>query len=195
MNNRDTGAEQLIKETAKRIFFAEGKFNATTQDIADAAGVTRTLVNYYFRSKDILFKEVYKEAMGEVKNRLDEVLASDLPLKKKIENAIDVFYADLMAFPYKESFLIQEINLHGFDSSEKSSSPEISNFLNEVQEAINKGLIKQMKPTNFMMNLFSLMAYPFLTRPLFTRLFETSETEFDTLLLERKKMIMDVLFP
>ena len=29
--------EELIKETAKRMFFAEGKFHATTQEIADEA--------------------------------------------------------------------------------------------------------------------------------------------------------------
>ncbi|HYD90018.1 MAG TPA: helix-turn-helix domain-containing protein, partial [Flavobacterium sp.] len=47
--------ERLIKETAKRVFFGEGRFNATTQEIADAAGVNRTLINYYFRSRDKLF--------------------------------------------------------------------------------------------------------------------------------------------
>ncbi len=49
MAARDTGAEQKIKDTAKRLYFAEGRINATILDIADAAGVSRTLVNYYFR--------------------------------------------------------------------------------------------------------------------------------------------------
>jgi TetR/AcrR family transcriptional regulator len=38
MSTRDTGTEQLIRDTAKHLFFAEGKLHATTQEIADAAG-------------------------------------------------------------------------------------------------------------------------------------------------------------
>jgi TetR/AcrR family transcriptional regulator len=41
MAARDAGTEKLIKDTAKK-FFAEGKLHATTQDIADAAGISRT---------------------------------------------------------------------------------------------------------------------------------------------------------
>jgi TetR/AcrR family transcriptional regulator len=106
---RDTGAEQLIKDTAKRIFFAEGKRNATTQDIADAAGVTRTLVNYYFRSKDVLFRQVFDEAMQDMRHKFDAVLEAELPFRKKLEGFIDMFYAEVTAFPYKESFMISEV--------------------------------------------------------------------------------------
>jgi len=42
---KDIETEELIKKTAKRLFFGEGKFNATTQEIADTAGVNRTLIN------------------------------------------------------------------------------------------------------------------------------------------------------
>ena len=191
---RNTGAEELIKETAKRIFFAEGKLNATTQDIADAAGVTRTLVNYYFRSKDILLELVFKDALRDVQVRMDEVFMSDLPFKEKIENAITVFYSDLMAYPYKEFFLIQEINLHRINSGIDSVPPVLNEVLKEVQKAMDNGLIKPMHPINFMMNLFSLMAYPILTRPLFSPLFGNREEEFNNLLLARKKMIIDLLF-
>ena len=43
---KDCKTEQLIKATAKRIFLTEGKMLATTQDIANAAGVNRTLLHY-----------------------------------------------------------------------------------------------------------------------------------------------------
>ena len=78
MAQRDTGTEQLIKDTAKRIFFSEGKLHATTQDIADAAGVNRTLLNYYFRSRDILFEQVATEAMAEMKIVMDSVFSAKM---------------------------------------------------------------------------------------------------------------------
>ncbi|OKS84970.1 TetR/AcrR family transcriptional regulator [Mucilaginibacter polytrichastri] len=191
---RDTGAEQLIKDTAKRIFFAEGKMSATTQDIADAAGVTRTLVNYYFRSKDVLFKQVFEEGMSDMGRRMDEVMLSTLPFRKKIEQFIELFYAELVQYPYRETFMISEINTHGFNTPHKERSPVLAEFLKEIQVEIDKGTVKKMKPVNFMMNLFSLMAYPLLTRPLFKWVFELNDLQYDKLLNERKKTIIDVLF-
>ncbi|MES2061654.1 MAG: TetR/AcrR family transcriptional regulator [Bacteroidota bacterium] len=190
---RDTGAEQLIKDTAKRIFFAEGKRNATTQDIADAAGVTRTLVNYYFRSKDILFRQVFDEAMLDMRNKFDAVLSAELPFRKKLEGFIDMFYAEVTAFPYKESFMISEINSHEFDVDKKEISPALRIFIKDIQQEMEKGTIKKMRPANFMLNLFSLLAYPLLTRPLFKKLFELSDVEFERLLHDRKKMILEML--
>lgn len=191
---RDTGTEQLIKDTAKRIFFAEGKFNATTQDIADAAGVARTVINYYFRSKDILFQQVFKEAMDDMRVRLDEVLLSTLPFKKKIVRFIDVFLIELNKYPYKESFMISEINTNGFILPEKAPSAALKHFFKEIELAMDQGEVKKMMPINFMLNLFSLIAYPLLTRPLFKQMLEITDTKFEQLMHERKKIIVEMLF-
>lgn len=60
--NAISDTERLIMETSMNVFFAEGRFNATTQEIADAAGVNRTLINYYFRSRNNLFEIVFQNA-------------------------------------------------------------------------------------------------------------------------------------
>lgn len=191
---RDTGTEQLIKDTAKRVFFAEGKLQATTQDIADAAGVARTVINYYFRSKDILFELVFKEAMADTRKKLDEVITASLPLKEKVTRLIDVFSADVEEFPYKESFLISEINRHGFVAPEKEHSIVLEQFLKEIQQGIDSGEVKKMLPINFMINLFSLLVYPFITRQLFKQILEVTDIKFEHLMNDRKKMIIDLLF-
>ncbi len=51
--------QELIKETTKKLFFVQGRFDVTTQEIADEAGVNRTLINYYFRSRDNLVQIVF----------------------------------------------------------------------------------------------------------------------------------------
>ena len=110
MASRDTGTEQHIKDTAKKIFFEQGRFNATTQDIAEAAGVARTVINYYFRSKDALFKQVFDEAMAETGAKMDSVLCTEIPFKEKVIAFIDMFTDEISLYPYKESFFISEIN-------------------------------------------------------------------------------------
>lgn len=189
---RDTGTEQHIKDTAKRVFFAEGKLNATTQDIADAAGVNRTLLNYYFRSKDTLIQQVFKDAMDNLGHLLDEVMESDVPFKQKISNLIDVFLNEASAYPYQETFLVSEINSGNMLDDVKSE--KIRNFNIQVQAAMDEGLIQQMNPMHFMMNLFSLMAYPLIIRPLYEKLMDLSTDEYTNLIKERKEIICNMIF-
>ncbi|MGF7043028.1 TetR/AcrR family transcriptional regulator [Mucilaginibacter lappiensis] len=193
MAARDTGAEQLIKDTAKHIFFAEGKLHAGTQDIADAAGVSRTLLNYYFRSKDILIDKVFQEAIQGLTHRLDVVMDSDLPFNKKIENFIDVFLTETTAFPYQETFLITEINCHTCKLSFENNSKKIEKFLLQIKAEMDAGRIEPMNPIHFMMNLFSLMAYPLVMGPLYKKIFDLSIESFNALILERKMMICKLI--
>ena len=108
MATRDTGAEENIKEAAKRIFFVEGKLNATTQDIANEAGVNRTLLNYYFRTREALFDQVYKEALSALSQKMDEVFKAELPFRQKVENIIEVFLEDIITYPFSFSAVLSD---------------------------------------------------------------------------------------
>ena len=73
--------QELIKETTKNLFFVQGRFAATTQEIADEAGVNRTLINYYFRSRDNLVQIVFDEAHRVEKEKSEVIMRSDLNFK------------------------------------------------------------------------------------------------------------------
>jgi TetR/AcrR family transcriptional regulator len=194
MGLRDTGAEKKIKETAKRIFFAEGKLHATTQDIADAAGVTRTLVNYYFRSVDLLMQQVFKEAMNDLSIRFDKVMESDLPFRKKIENLIEVFLIESIAFPYQETFLVTELINDKFSFPDENKPPKVKHFLSQIEDEMKAGLITSTNPFHFLLNLFSLMAYPIIMGPLYKKLFSLNDHEYMKLIAERKEIICELIF-
>lgn len=195
MTSRDTGTEQLIKDTAKRLFFAEGKLHATTQEIADAAGVNRTLVNYYFRSRDALFDQVFNEAQESLVKLIDEVIESDMPFKQKIENLISVFLKEAMQFPYRELFIITEMNRHDVINGKKARVKTVNAFLEQIKMEMDKGTIKAMNPRHFTMNLFALMAYPLVTAPLHKILFGMNDADYSALMEERKKLIFEIIFP
>lgn len=195
MSIRDTGTEQLIKDTAKHLFFAEGKLHATTQEIADAAGVNRTLVNYYFRSRDLLFDQVFNEAQESLIHMLDEVIESAMPFKQKIENLISVFLKETMNFPYRELFVITHMNSNDIIESKKARGKKVNIFLEQIQSEMDKGTIKVMNPRHFTINLFSLMAYPLVTAPLNKILFGMNDADYSALMEERKKLIFETIFP
>ncbi|HSU51890.1 MAG TPA: TetR/AcrR family transcriptional regulator [Segetibacter sp.] len=196
---KDCKTEQLIKATAKRIFLTEGKMLATTQDIANAAGVNRTLLHYYFRSRELLFDMVFKESLTNLRERLHAVLGSELLFKQKIENLVNVFYEELTEAPYLETFIALYLN-HDPEKYEElfttlpGGKERMKNFLKEIQREMEKGTITEMKPLNFFINLFSLMAYPFVARPIYLKMFDLSDSGYNKLLVERKKGIVSMIF-
>jgi len=191
---KNTGTEQLIKDTAKRLIFAEGKLHATTQEIADAAGVNRTALHYYFRSRDLLIAAVFQEAMQGLSGRLNQCMASTKPFRQKVEFLIEVFLKDMTAFPYQETFMVTEINTLGKQLVGNIDSGPVKSFLNEVQQEMDSGNLKMMPPSQFLMNLFSLLSYPLIMAPLYRQLFQLSDLAFDELIAARKTMIMDLIF-
>lgn len=193
MAAKDKGTEQLIKDTAKKIFFSEGKLHATTQDIADAAGVNRTLLNYYFRSRDILFEQVAAEARAEMSNLLDVAFAAEINFKDKIEQLITVFMDQAIKYPYREMYVVTELNRSDKPVPEEKKN-RIKAFLKEVAYEMEKGTIKKMDPRQFCMNLFALMAYPLLTNCINKSLYNIGDAEYLKLMKERKKLIFELVY-
>ncbi|SHG21762.1 TetR/AcrR family transcriptional regulator [Pedobacter caeni] len=194
MSTRDTGTEQLIKDTAKHLFFAEGKLHATTQEIADAAGVNRTLVNYYFRSRDILFDQVFNEAQDVFSTTLDEVFESNIPFKEKIRNLINAFTEETKEYPYRQLFIITEMNRDLVLYSKRSRVNKVKEFIDEIQVEMDNGELRKMDPRQFIINLFSLMAHPLITAPLQKAIFGMNDDEYAKLMEERKELIFETIF-
>ncbi|MGI4020974.1 MAG: TetR/AcrR family transcriptional regulator [Janthinobacterium lividum] len=191
---RDTGTEQLIKDTAKRIFFTAGKLHATTQDIADAAGINRTLVHYYFRSRDILFKQVFEEALLNINERMDRIFETGELFKTKIEKLIDVFLQEGIQYPYRELFVITELNGNSNATAGTDEKHKMQVFLNQIQEEMQAGNIKNMDPRHFVMNLFALMAYPLIAGSLNKNIFNLGNDEYLALMHERKAVILQTIY-
>src|SRR5690606_40178868 len=107
---KEDATYELIVNTAKQLFFKEGKFNATTQEIADAAGVNRTLINYYFRSRNTLFDLILKEAKEEEDKKQEMIILSDLPVREKLEQFMDYVLETAKEYPYMENYIVTNMN-------------------------------------------------------------------------------------
>lgn len=196
MAARDTGTEQLIKDTAKEVFFTKGQLYATTQDIADAAGICRTSLHYYFRSREELMKQVFNEAINELNGKICKIIESELPFKEKVEELVTFFLNESITYPYREIFLVTEMlsdNLGVFKLSEEGA-PHIKAFLKEIHKEIKAGNIMPMQPVQFMMNIIALASHPLIVSPLHKGLFQLSDNQYDRLMNERKKLVVEMLF-
>lgn len=192
--NQDIDTELLIKDTAKNIFFAEGRFNATTQEIADAAGVNRTLINYYFRSRDALFNKVFEEAQEEEFSLTQQIVEMDVPLREKLSRNLDIAFEQAKKYPYLEIYMVTQMNQGSCYKDKEVMNRLLDRFYLEIALEMEKGNIERMRPEQFVLNFISLMSFPVSMRPLLQETMGISKETYDKLLEERKEIILNLLF-
>lgn len=194
---KDNRTEELIKERSKELFFMIGKLSASTQEIADFAGVKRTLVNYYFGSKQKLFEIVFDETRLSFKKHLSEILGSERSVFEKVSLLIDRFSEFIKTYPHYNIFLITELNTKKQNSREiiqRYYCPEQKAFFKEIEAEMKAGNITQMNPFNFYINIFALVSYPIIMRPYYDRIFDMSKSDLDDMYDKRKEDILKLLF-
>jgi TetR/AcrR family transcriptional regulator len=190
----DQDTEELIKDTAKRVFFSEGRFNATTQEIADAAGVNRTLINYYFRSRNNLFDIVFQDAQDQEHEIMEQIVFSNMSFKEKISRHLDVFFEQSQRYPYLEIYMVTQMNQGNCYKDKEHMNLLLDKFYLEVALEMERGNIHKMRPEQFVLNFISLMSFPVSMRPLLQETMGFTKESYDTLLKERKDVIMNTLF-
>jgi TetR/AcrR family transcriptional regulator len=189
--------EELIKRTAKKVFFQKGFLDATTQEIADEAGVNRALIHYYFRSREQLLDTIIEESVREKKEKVRAILTSDFSFREKIGKYIDMMIDRGIEYPFMENFLINEMarkpdNLKVLCSIDKIKSSDL--IKKDLEAEIARGKIVPITPQHFMINLSSMCAYPIIAKPIFQMVHGMSDSDYKKFLLDRKKIIFDTVF-
>ncbi len=195
MDAKDT--EQHIKDTAKIVFFAKGKLNAKTQEIADEAKVNRALLHYYFRSREKLFETVLKEALEESRNTFYKIASSDLSFEKKIYSIVSMMVDRMIEYPFMETFIVSEIirkpeNLLMIHNSGMNNEFKLK-FKKEIQQYIDDHHLPHIKPEHFVANMLGMCVYPSVAKPILMNMFQYTEEQYSRFISERKKVIANLL--
>ncbi len=197
MGAEEAHTERLIKEKAKILFFQKGFLNATTQEIADEAGINRALIHYYFRSREQMLEILLDETLQEKKDRVRGILASSLPFKEKIANYIDMVVDYGLKYPFLDNFIISEIarrpeKVRLFCARDPFKSSDL--IRQELDKEIKKGRIAAVSAEHFMVNLISLCNYPLLAKSVIQTIHGLSDTAYRKFLVERKRIIFHTIF-
>jgi AcrR family transcriptional regulator len=84
-----------ILKAALDEFSERGFAAARLDDVARRAGVAKGTIYLYFKDKEALFQELVRFQIGPVVGALETVLASELPLKVIVDNALDIFVREI----------------------------------------------------------------------------------------------------
>lgn len=197
MGSVEAQTEKLIKEKAKILLFQKGYLNATTQEIADEAGVNRALIHYYFRSREQLMETLLEENLQEKRMKVHESLSGEGSFKEKIANYIDVVVNLGLTYPYFTNFVISEINRNPnkeklFCSQNKAMTADM--IREQLDAEIKKGNLAPISAEDFMVNLVSLCNYPLLAKPILKTIHGMTDEAYYNFLSERKRTIYTTIF-
>lgn len=190
--NPSPDTEKRIIEAATRIFQLKGKAGTSMQEIADAAGINRTLLNYYFRTKDKLFEAVFRNALETFVPHLVHLINSDQSFSDYVREKVETMIDTLLQNPQIPVFVLQEL----------STNPmRMAGLINKLGVDADKGLNKfhtefqgtemgNLDPRQLIINLLSLIIFPFAARPIVTEiLFGGDKKAFEQAMLSRKEFL------
>jgi TetR/AcrR family transcriptional regulator len=162
----DHDTKEKILAAAEKVFHANGFKGTRTTQIAEVAGISRTMLHYYFKTKEDLFQEVLRNTMGAVMSLTNQNFKENINLNELIENIIDTLAAVFEEKPGLPSFIVNILN----------ESPEMAHFIAHSQQdtipkqldaALEEGKIKgeiaeYITGEDLIINIYSLLAVPYL---------------------------------
>jgi len=197
MSNELSGEmEKRITEAATRVFIKKGSAGASMQDIADEAGINRTLLNYYFRNKEKLFELVFAKVTECFLPGFISTMRSSMDIFDKFRGIIDIYFDLLLENPLFPIFIIHEISA---DPSlliklmkQKGLNPD--QISQTIQDEMKSGKIKDTDPRNLMVNLLGLIIFPFAARPLIEGLLFHNNSGYTMEFIENRREYLKEYF-
>lgn len=188
----NTETEQKIIASAEKLFYQKGKAGTSMQDIADDAGINRTLLNYYFRSKDQLFEAVFRNAMSHFVPNLAAMLHSDMTFRDYVSQMIETIIDAMLENPQIPIFVLQEL------SSNPDRMPEIIKemgidpavAINKMESEQRKEFGSLMDPRQVIINILSLCIFPFAARPVVTEILYNGDNDAYIAAMKQRKQIL-----
>ncbi len=188
--------ESIILDAAKGIFERKGMAAARMQEIADEAGINKSMLHYYYRSKQLLFEAVFKSAFSLLAPQLNEIINADTSIFEKIRNFSSNYTAFVLKHPYLPNFIIQELNRNP-DFVKKlvaeRNFPNILKFKQQVNEKVEEGVIRPIKAEQLFINIISLNIFPFIGAPLLKGFVDVNDDTYKQLMEDRKTEIADFI--
>lgn len=185
---KELTTEEKIIDAARKLFTQNG-FSATrTRDIAEEAGINLALLNYYFRSKQNLFRIIIEEKFDELFGIINPILSNrEISIEEKIETLVTNYTKMLLENEDLPFFVLSEIKSNEFIAKRVKQNAEI------LSQPVIENQLKERGFTtsafNFIMNVMSLTLFPFMSKPLFVSSGLVKEEEFAHFITERKQHI------
>jgi AcrR family transcriptional regulator len=187
----DLATEARILEAARQVFRQKGYVGARMEEIAEKAHINKSMLHYYFRSKERLFEVVFQADAGQMAPYIIGLLTADRPLLEKIPAFVEAYLTVILEHPYIPGFIINELARNEGELLQKvrAQAPGIDflgTFFAQIDEEIHLGRIQPVDPRHLLLTMLSACVFPFLARPLIKMALHLDEAGFQAFVEERK---------
>ncbi len=195
MTENDKQTEEKIFESATEVFIKNGMDGARMQDIANHAGINKSLLHYYYRTKDHLFNAVFEKIAGQMFAKFAPVFDENLSLEEKIRFFFREHIEFLQRNPRLPAFIMNEINrnperirklVQGLDIHKLWSTLEKQHHEELAKYNITPETIPQL-----MTSIAAMSVFPFVAKAIVAGLMEKMGYSFDDYIEQRKEYAAD----
>jgi TetR/AcrR family transcriptional regulator len=170
-NSRQQRSEESRTEilaAAARIFAKSGLAGARTDAIADAAGVNKALLYYYFSSKENLYEAVVEDHFSEFNRQALAVLAAPGPARAVLMRYVSLHF-DFISSRHRYASLHQQTMMSGGRFAKrlvrKYFRPRGEAFDHLLERGMSNGEFYRSDRFNMAVSLVSLIVFYFSAAP------------------------------
>ena len=195
-STKDTTTEKKIKEAAKSVFYSKGFEGCSSREIAQSAGLNVALVNYYFRSKNKLFQEIFSEALDEFIESMVKVFNTDLSLIEKLTIFIEKEFDFLAKHPELPNFIINELNRDencALEQSQYFEKVRDTGIFEQMKMAQDEGEMISIDLTSVILLILSNCQYPVMSKNFMQSIVPTTNANYALLLKAHKVHVIEML--
>jgi TetR/AcrR family transcriptional regulator len=165
---RSARSRAAILAAAERVFAGAGLAGARTEAIAEAAGVNKALLYYYFKNKDALYQAVLENHLKEFHARGMEILAAPGSARAIVLAYVGMHFDFIAARPYYP-LLYQRLSMTGGRPLERLTQkyfvPLRERLLEVIRRGIRSGELRRTAPEHTAISLVALTVFYFAAAP------------------------------
>jgi len=192
--------EQVILETAERLFLEKGFTATSTTQIAKAVGCNQALVHYYFRTKENLFNTIFEQKFRML---FEHLYASqnfgNIPFPEKVRHAVESHFDLLTHNPKLPMLVATELarlpeNLKNLRNKLQAVPFELFTKLSkELEKEIAEGRVRKVELMDIIITMVTLNAGLFMLIPIASGIMQLDDEQTKELLAHRREENVQVI--
>lgn len=190
----NNGTEERIIREARRLFMERGYDKTSMSDIAQAAGINRPALHYYFRTKEKMFSAVFADIVAAVVPKIEYILSKDRPIGERIGEIVDEYMETFMEYPYLPAFVLGEANRDISHLEATVKDMGMPGYFVRIQEILqaemDAGRLRQVPIYDVLFAFYGLMLFPVLSRAVVNAVFVTEDLSYSDILSQWKPYIV-----
>ncbi|QZT35778.1 TetR/AcrR family transcriptional regulator [Halosquirtibacter xylanolyticus] len=198
----DKNIEDEILIAAERVFINNGFKSATMNMIAKEVGISRTSLNYYFRTKDRLYSRLLDGMINKFVPRLGSVFIGSNNIYEIIDHWVEEYTKMLIERPEYPFFIITEVERNHRNIAtvlrERFIEFNVLGRLQEVTEMqFGKDRVKEFDLASFVIDALGVILTPVIFSPTVLLILNDKEITIEEYLvsnMERNKILIREMF-